>query len=475
MSKHAKKGSRSVNRRAVLTAGTGAAASLAGCQMGDGDPGTTTDTTRAMPDTTDTGAIGHGASGTTVVMSTDGSTVTATGPDGVIDEGGDAGAVLQSVVAQFTQREPAGGHVHFGAGVFPWSSEVESSVGFRITGEWYATRLNAESEIPAFIKFSAAPDNIQHGPKIEYLNVQGNDQAENFLWFDACDGVYVAHCSCRATTQSMIYVLPTGGQERYDNAHYLDLRAYDTALAYHDVGTTWAADCKIEACAVNRPKSYGLILKNAERHEIVRFYSGWGTGSADGVVLLELQNAENRSGKCIENHLHMIEMEDFTGGNPTAITIRSAEDAIGVNQNHVIDFPRTHQSSGQQILSVQGSETVPVRNVRLEGLQRTVEHEEAIELRNTMDCSLNYDYHGRTPPEGVVESNAIRTRYNGVGYNQGDPRNSGEWSETGMVQPKWSSELPPANAGGNGQLVLDQTTGDLYIYAGDGWQQLAAN
>jgi hypothetical protein len=271
----------------------------------------------------------------------------------------------------------------------------------------------------------------------------------------------------------MIYAQSTHDGHNFDNAYYWQLRAYDCALAIHERGDTdqsRCADVKIEACAVNRPHSYGLILRNVVRHQIDRFYSGWGNGVSDGVVLLEAAG----NGSCRQCRLTMIEMEDFTDQNATAVTIRSEDGHTGVNQNYELHYLRAHQSKDQQLLNVDGAPNNPVRAVSLSGLMRPPEHDRAIELRHTEDCSLEYDLYGRTPPEGVHEENAIRTRYNGVGHNGGDPRSSGQWAAGPIQQNNWSSELPPADAGGSGHVVADEDSGALYMYAAGQWVQIGS-
>jgi hypothetical protein len=460
----------SVDRRTLLS-GTTAAVLGAGCLQSNGDTPPETQQTQ-QPTTTATQAVGSlPQSLPTITLVTDGDITTAIGPRGVISDGEDAGAVTQAVFDHVSESDNSGAQLHYTSGTFRWGTMAETTQnGIRITGEWGGSKLQATSDIQSFFKFGGTGTHLQRGPKITYLTFGGNQIADHFLWFDAADETYVAHIAGRKTTESMIYVKPTGGRPNFDNAHYMDLRAFNAgALAIHESADGKCADNKIEACAVNRPNTYGLILRDPVRHEVERFYTGWGGGDGEGAVLIENTPQQNNVGGpagARQNRLTMIEHENHVNQNPESvgIHIRSQEGAAGNNYGHEIYFPRIHQPSQQRILKVEGTADNPVTDVYLQGLQYAPVHDSAIDLRHAEDCRLEYNHRGergidkaQSPPEGVTMNNCERIQFNGVAYNDGDPRSDGEWHQNGS----------------EGVIVLDDANDGLYCYAKQRWWQIA--
>jgi hypothetical protein len=408
----------------------------------------------------------------TITLFTDEETTTAIGPDGTIAEDEDAGVVTQRVFDDFQRTDARGGQLHYTSGTFQWGTMAATTQqGIRITGEWNGTRLQATDDIRSFFKFGGPGTHLQRGPKITYLTFGGGGQADHFCWFDSADETFLAHVAGRKTTESMIYVKPTGGRPNFDNAHYVDLRAFNAgALAIHEAGTGKCADNKIEACAVNRPNTYGLILRDPVRHEVERFYTGWGGGDGRGAVLIENTAQRDNAGGpagARQNRLTMIEHENLANEpkDTVGIHIKSRPDASGRNYAHEIFYPRVHQIARQQILRVEGTAENPVTDVTLRGLQYAPLHDEAIELRHAEDCRLEYNTRGRrgedraiSPPEGVVTENCERIQFNGVAFNRGDPRETGEWHRNGS----------------HGVSVVDRVDDVLYRYADDRWWTVAS-
>jgi hypothetical protein len=454
-----------IDRRTLLS-GTTASLLGAGCLQSNGDP---TPQPRQQA-TTPQPSMELPASLPTITLVTDGETTTAIGPRGVIADGDDAGAVTQTVFDHVAAVNDHGAQLHYTAGTFPWGTMAETAQnGIRITGEWSATRLQATADIDSFFKFGGPDTHLQRGAKISYLSFGGNESADHFLWFDSADETFVAHIAGRKTTESMIYAKPTGGRPNFDNAHYMDLRAFNAgALAIHEAGGGKCADNKIEACAVNRPNTYGLILRDPVRHEVERFYTGWGGGDGEGAVLIENTAQQSNVGGpqgARQSRLTMIEHENLAN-NPkdsVGIHIKSRSDATGANYAHEIFYPRVHQIADQQILRVEGTAENPVTDVYLQGLQYAPRHDSAIELRHAEECRLNYNHKGRflgkakSPPDGVVTRNCERVQFNGVAYNDGDPRSEGEWHQNGS----------------EGVTVIDRPNDVLYRYADQQWWRMS--
>jgi hypothetical protein len=337
--------------------------------------------------------------------------------------------------------------------------------GLRITGEWNGTRLQATSEITSFLKFGASNTHLERGAKISNLTFGGGNNADRFLWFNSANQTYVGHVAGRNLNESMIFAKPTGGRPNYDSALYEKVFILNAgALAIHEAGGGNCADIKISRCSANRPNTYGLILRDPVRHEIQRFYSGWGQGEAKGAVLIENTPQENNTRAprgARQNRLHAVAHENLanTPKDSATIHIKSLPGANGENYSHELYYPRAHQPAAQQILRVEGTPENPVTDVHLHGLQYIPKHEEAIELRHAEDCTLEYNIKGRfgdaakTPPQGVVTENCRRIQYNGVGYNQGNPNSEGVWQDNGS----------------EGVTVVDRANGVLYRRADQHW------
>jgi len=337
--------------------------------------------------------------------------------------------------------------------------------GIRITGEWNGTRLQASSDIRAFFKFGGPDTHLERGAKLSFLTFNGGGSASRFCSFDSANNSYLGHIAGRNTTECMIYAQPTGARPNFDSALYEKLFAFNAgALAIHESGTGKCADIKIERCSANRANTYGLILRDPVRHEIQRFYSGWGAESAEGAILIENTPQEDNMGGprgARQNRLVEVAHENLANDpeDSTTIHIKSLPGANGANFSHELYYPRAHQISEQQILRVEGTPENPVTDVHLHGLQYRPRHGRAIELTHAHDCTLEYSINGRfgtkarTPPTGVTTENCRRIQFNGVAYNEGDPRSGGEWHENGA----------------QGVKVVDRSNNRLYCYADKQW------
>jgi hypothetical protein len=486
--------------RRTLLASTLAAGGVAGCL----DRAEQTSGTRNRPGTTvgqRSGPTTIGRGQPSVVVTTDGTSVTATGTEGVIAEGDDAGAVLQAVFDTVTLRDQPGGrsfergetppgrHVHFGRGTFPWRSQAETTGanGIQITGEWYGTDWSAESEIESFLRFTNPAEWRGHhvGPTVRGFQYHGKGNAKHGIVVHAhTDDSTFESIVGYGTKESMIYAQPVGEREFYDNAYFRNLRAIGAgAVAILEDGPGGVpADVKFERCACNDPNTYGLIFRNSHRIEVDRFYAGLKKEQAGGVVLLENPQIDPEFGK--QSHtqscwFHMIELEDNRGEylaeepkDGAAVHIRTPDTATTYNRQHRITFPRARQLGRERFLKVEGSyrdDEALTRDITLEGLQEPAVHDTAVELVDVADCHVQIEtrpdstnelagrFEESTPlevREFVSEQNCRRTTVNGVGRNAGDPRRSGHWNGSGY----------------EGAKVLDTENDTVYEYVDGSWR-----
>jgi hypothetical protein len=349
--------------------------------------------------------------------------------------------------------------------------------GLQITGEWLGTRLVATSnDLESFFKFGEPKSTLSRGTKIFHITFNGQELADHFLYFHSATNTSVYHVAGRNLTRSMIYANPTGsdetraGRANFDAAHYLRCMCVNAgALAIHESGRGKCADLKIERCTARQPDTYGLILRNPVRHSIQRFYAGWGQGQAKGAVLIENTPQERASGPvgARQNRLTEVAHENLARNPEDSVTIhiKSLPGADGENYSHEINYPRAHQPQEQQILRVEGTAENVVTDVNLNGLQYTPTHDSAIQLRYAEDCSINFNQRGqrgvdraKSPPEGVTTENCQRIQYNGVAYNDGDPRSTGEWHENGS----------------EGVTIVDTANDALYRYLNQRWWHIPA-
>jgi hypothetical protein len=468
---------RDTTRRRLLGTGAGATSALAGCstleQSTDANPRQRTTPSGAKP---------------SVFVTTDGTTVTATGPDGVIAEGGDAGAVVQTILDSFETRDagmvkpyesgrPPATHVHFGRGIFPWGTQATSTGanGVRITGNWIGTRLSADATIDSFLDFQNPPERggYRPGPKISHLQFHGHGKADHFVTYDgATDDTAVEHVTGFGTRKSMIYAKPTGDRENFDNARFRDLRLiYGGALAILEDGTGLPADIKFEHCACNFPDTYAIVLRNAVRVQIDRVYGGLGD-EGKGVVLIENPPAEDFAGgeagskQC---QLNMIEMEHHNADHQAAaVHVRVPEDTTTANHTHEVRFPRAAPPRPKsQFLKVDGAVNDGVRlarDITLTGTQLPLTHGEAIEITDAADCHVDVTPTSYRKQRGLAARNATtvengaRITFDGVGRNAGSPAEGGEWLGNGY----------------DGITVVDTTDGGLYTHVDGAWWDLGS-
>jgi hypothetical protein len=433
-----------------------------------------------------------------VLVTTDGTSVTARGPEGVIAEGGDAGSVMQSVLETVPPRPESAGepfpddvpvpgrHVHFGRGSFPWTSQAVSTGanGLRITGQWYGTDWSAESSIESFLHFGN-PDDFQGshvGPKIAYLQYHGNDNARYFVSLDtATDDAEIGHVFGHRTKEAMVYGKPTG-QGFVDNVslHHLHVVFGGAIAIFEDGPGGIPADIKIEKCACNFPNTYAVVLRNPQRVQVDRVYGGLNfIDDSKGVVLIEnpVPEFDNRP-DTMQCQLNMIELEDgrgdFAATEPkdgVAVHIRSPDDAVTYNRIHQVRFPRARQLGHERFLTVDGRVAggeYLTRDVTLEGIQLPPAHDRAIELTDAADCHVDVTvgadstrelpgrFEDRTPlspREAVSIENGRRNTVNGVGVNPGNPAATGPWNGAAL----------------EGATVLDDENDDLYRYVDGRW------
>jgi hypothetical protein len=456
-------------RRSVIgTAGTGIAAT-AGCLDDESDGAT-----RSASPVAQTDGPGDSASdwrqdleGSVpgILVTTDGSTVTAIDQDGVVDEGSDAGSVVQSVFDHVEGLDgPQGAWIHFPRGRYPWDSQATTgATGIHITGEWTATRLVATSDIDAFVRFSSQDaSNIQRGPKIRSLEVDGKERADHFVSFDAVDETNVEQVYGQNFGKSLIYARPVGDRENVDNARFRDLRVINGSLGIFEGAAGKPADVKIETCAVNQPNEYGLILRNVTRFEVNRFYTGvGGENTCKGSVLLDNTAQPEWQGGAPPHtqqcRFVMIEHENF-GATPdsAAVHIRAAEGAGSVSRNHQVIFPRGHAGDQERTLKVEAERQGLIHDVELIGSQHEPPHPRAIELINAQDCRIHLAQNREDPRYGIVDENGVRNTVNDVGTNAGNPAETGEWSG----EPY------------EGVTVVDTEGGGLYRYGNGQWWRI---
>jgi hypothetical protein len=424
-------------------------------------------------------------------VTTDGTTVVARQGSETIAEDSDAGAVLQTIFDQFEPWKPTeagraflrgeapmpGHHIRFGRGTFPFRTQAETTGanGFRITGTWFGTNLRAEKRIQSYFSFQNPPEVInghRPGPQIGHLQYRGNNKADYFVTFENGNrGTAMEHVLGMQTREAMIYASPVEYRQNFDNARFFGLRSHYAPLAILEGAAGSPADIRFVHCASWNPDNYAMILRNARRVQVDRFYGGLHR-DGKGVVLLENPPNPDFQGNedgCAQCQLNMIEMENVPPEGPPAQTVhvRVPEGSTTANSNHHVTFPRA-SPRGQKLLTVDGRvhDGRPLaRDITIRGTQLPLWGDPSIDLVNTADCHVDVrpiSYRG-TPAQATRDSmpisieNGRRNTINGLGTNAGDPRETGAWNDFGYEHV----------------AVFDETTEQYYRFIHGEWRPVA--
>jgi hypothetical protein len=454
------------NRRGLLATGIGG---LAGCASDDSTTPERTRNTATQPAGAATQAAPvnqltrapQAPTEADVLVTTDGTTVTATGPDGVVAEGADAGAVLQSVVDNTPGEKPATGwRVHLTSGEFPFGQWVRTGQqGLYFTGNGYGTRLTATSDIDALFRFVQREGNhlnVGWGPRLFDFLVDGLGNASNFVSLDAVDDSHVERIFGIGLTNAVVRAQPEYADQNVDNVRIRDIRCKECAVAEFRPGEdNKVADSKIERVACNNPPEYGLILDGVQRITVERIFTGVNDNGGDGSVLVT--NTNDDAETC---DLYRIEMEDHTD-DPEGVALRfeQAEGSDYQNRYHYVDGIRSTKA-GQEKFVVVDSSANPgkTRDIRIENPQ-LVPNEGQIELIDSRHCEIDLNREDRLAQSVVTTSGAaVRHLINGIGRNGGDPSaGEGPWANTPM----------------EGAVVKDTDNGGVYIAVDGTWEQMA--
>jgi hypothetical protein len=464
-----------LTRRDVVAASSAGAASVAGCQSqpqraGD-DASRTTDASAATDPTTGQQRdpqtmFQNGFPG--IVVTTDGTTVTAVDGEGVVAEDADTGAVMASVFEAVAEAGvPQGRHVHFTRGEFPWHSSVATgAVGLTITGEWNATRWNAESEIPWFVRFGEKDGWVLRGPRVANLQYDAKGNADYFLRFDVVSQSLVERIYGVDAVEAMILAKPDWGYRFVDHNWFRHCRAQGSSLAVMESGAAGIpADCKFERCICNDPGDYGLVLRDVHRIQVDRFFTGFGPDSTgDAGVLIEnpaVGEADAAKRNTMGCQLNMVEIEDNTdAANAAAVHIRSPADSHSQNNHsHQLHHIRARQNGDVKHLVVENEGDGDLESIRLRGVMPRPLNEGAITIDGAVECDLEFEATGgigggdETDPRAFLTDEGTRTILNGVSHNEGPPSEGGQWNGHGR----------------EGVTVLDTENRDLYVYADGEW------
>jgi hypothetical protein len=482
-----------VTRRHYL--GASSATAIAGCNRGierasNGDAGSPagSPSQRQEPGTGSSVAGEHVTP--FVVFTTDGDEVTATGPGGVLGTSDDTGALIQQVLEETKYTHEAGkrqmgdqpqvGHYHFGPGVFPWKSGVDTKrFGVMITGNWGATQFVAEKSFGSFFDFRMDPDDdlfVDYGPKFRYLVYDGKREVDHFLRIGASRFTEFHGIRGTGTTESMIHGKPVSGRRNMDWAYFNHCRVKDGgALAILESGTGTCADMEFNMCSAlfvreEGKHDYGMILRNASRVRVNKFFTGCGRNIDDGFkgsVLLESAPHPDFAGRRAD--MQMCQLDNVGMENkgeirrPGTVTLRAAADGENYNYGHHIVFTRPQGGTGtERAVKMISEEPGYIRDVHVQGnasgnrglTPETINRPNSLELRGVEDCRVDWQtLWGDTPRDSLINENGTRNQFNGIGTNEGDPRQKGDWHQNGR----------------DGATVVDTTSGTLYRYAAGEW------
>jgi hypothetical protein len=396
-----------------------------------------------------------------VLVTSDGTTVTATGPDGDVAEDADAGAVLQSVVDNTPGEKPATGwRVHLTSGEFPFGRRVRTGQqGLYITGNGYGTRLTATADMDAFFRFAQRDGghlNVGWGPRVFDILVDGLGNASNFVSLDAVDETHVERVFAIGLGNAVVRAQPESADQNVDNVRIRDIRCKGCAVAEFRPGDDYkVADSKIERVAVNDPPEYGLVLDGVQRITVERIFTGINDNGGEGSVLVT--NTRDDAETC---DLYRIEMEDHSE-DPDGVALRfeQAEGSDYQNRYHAVHGVRATKWAEETFVVVDSSANAgKTRDIRIEDPQ-LVPKEGQIELIDTRHCEVEINREDALAQSIVTTTGAsIRNLINGVGRNPGDPSDgTGPWANTPM----------------EGTIVEDTENDDVYVAVGGTWRRMA--
>lgn len=250
-----------------------------------------------------------------VSVHSDGTTVTADGPDGKIDEGPDGASVLQTVHDNF----PTGVGVGW-SGDLPFSSTLNiTNPNMVFVADSMADKFRATTSLSSLVSTTG----LAYGPRFFFGTFDGAGNADRFIKGDSTAKVRVKECS--GTDFNTEFALGTGDASgrnpdfwAFENVDVGGAPKFATAKAGSNGFPT---DWFVSGCSVAGPTmdGWGLEFVDCQDMRVENFFAGSNQVECNGAIRIEASGSAGGAPVAVHGTvLENIAMENQIGGSSAA-------------------------------------------------------------------------------------------------------------------------------------------------------------